>query len=184
MLDVAAERLARYAPRTYQADLLEPLELQPRAFGSIAATHVLHCVPGDDGREGRDPRAPLGALLRPGGVLFGTTVLAGGVPQTLLSRAHIAGLNREGIFSNRGDTLDGLRSELDARFDDYALTTRGSLAIFEIRESRRRGRPPAPRTTVKQCASARLLGPRGPSAADRGRDPSTIQTALQSQKFC
>ncbi|MDA0166512.1 class I SAM-dependent methyltransferase [Solirubrobacter ginsenosidimutans] len=132
VLDVAARRLARYAPRTYQADLLEPLELQPGAFGSIAATHVLHCVPGTMG-EKAGILERLSALLRPGGVLFGTTVLAGGVPQTLLSRAHIAGLNREGIFSNRADTLDGLRDELDARFDDYELTTRGSLAIFEIR---------------------------------------------------
>jgi SAM-dependent methyltransferase len=132
VLDVAARRLVRYAPRTYQADLLEPLELQPASFGSIAATHVLHCVPGTMG-EKAGILERLAALLRPGGVLFGTTVLAGGVPQTLLSRAHIAGLNREGIFSNRGDTLEGLRTELDARFADYALTTRGSLAIFEIR---------------------------------------------------
>jgi len=132
VLDVAARRIARYAPRTYQADLLDPLELQPRSFGSIAATHVLHCVPGTMA-EKADILVRLSALLRPGGVLFGTTVLAGGVPQTLLSRAHIAGLNREGIFSNRADTLDGLRSELDERFDDYELTTRGSLALFEIR---------------------------------------------------
>ena len=132
VLDVAARRLARYAPRTYQADLLDPLGLQPGSFGSVAATHVLHCVPGTMG-EKAEILERLSTLLRPGGVLFGTTVLAGGVPQTLLSRAHIAGLNREGIFSNRGDTLDGLRAELDARFDDYELTTRGSLAIFEIR---------------------------------------------------
>jgi hypothetical protein len=108
--------------------LLEPLELQQRSFGSIAATHVLHRVPGTMADKG-GILGRLFALLRPGGVLFGTTLLAGGVPQTLLSRAHLAGLNRAGLFANRGDHLEGLQDE----FHDYRLTTRGSLALFEIR---------------------------------------------------
>jgi SAM-dependent methyltransferase len=132
VLDTASRRIARYAPRTYQADLLEPLDLEPGSFGSIALTHVLHCVPGSIAEKVAIVER-LAVLLRPGGVLFGTTVLAGGVPQTLLSRAHIAGLNGKGIFSNRGDDLDGLRRELATRFPDHELTTSGSIAQFVVR---------------------------------------------------
>jgi SAM-dependent methyltransferase len=132
VLDAASRRIARYTPRTYQADLLEPLDLEPGSFGSIGMTHVLHCVPGTIPDKVAILER-LAVLLRPGGVLFGTTVLAGGVPGTPLSRAHIAGLNRKGIFANRGDDLEGLRRELAARFGDHQLTTRGSIAVFEVR---------------------------------------------------
>jgi hypothetical protein len=133
MLDAASRRIARYAPPAYQADLLEPLDLEPGSFGSIAATHVLYCVPGTLADKAGILERPA-ALLRPGGVLFGTTVLAGGVRHTALSRAHISALNRRGIFANREDDLDGLRRELAGRFGDHTLTTRGSLAVFEIRD--------------------------------------------------
>lgn len=113
-------------------NLRDALGRQPGSLGSIAATHVLHRVPGTIGEKAEILEC-LSTLLRPGGVLFGTTVLAGGVPQTWLSRAHIAGLNRQGVFANRCDHLEGLQDELEARFADYELSTRGSVAIFAIR---------------------------------------------------
>jgi hypothetical protein len=38
--------------------------------------------------------------------------------------------NRKGIFSNRGDTLAGLRAALGAAFDDLTLETVGAGGVF------------------------------------------------------
>jgi SAM-dependent methyltransferase len=132
VLEVASRRIAHYAPSTYQANLLEPLDFEAAGFGSIALTHVLHCLPGTIDEKASILHR-LAAVLRPGGRLFGTTVLARGVPHTPLSRAHIRGLNRKGIFSNREDDLEGLDRALAGHFSDYELTTTGSVARFIIR---------------------------------------------------
>ncbi len=45
-LDAAARRLTRYAPRTHQANALDPWGLPQGSFDSVAICHVLHCLPG------------------------------------------------------------------------------------------------------------------------------------------
>jgi ubiquinone/menaquinone biosynthesis C-methylase UbiE len=132
VLEAASRRIARHAPRRYLANLLEPLDLEPGGFDSIALTHVLHCLPGTIA-EKQVVLERLGALLRPGGRLFGTAVLGGGVKHTPLSRAFLSFLNGKGMFSNLADDASGLDSALATVFADYELTTRGAVALFVAR---------------------------------------------------
>lgn len=129
VLDAASERIARYQPRTVRADLLKPLDLAADSFGSIALCHVLHCLPGEMG----DKAAVLGRLrplLRPGGRLFGTTVLGAGVKHTRAATPLLRFLNRKGVFSNTADDAQGLERALREHFSRYELHVHGNVGVF------------------------------------------------------
>ncbi|MGV9309645.1 MULTISPECIES: class I SAM-dependent methyltransferase [unclassified Nonomuraea] len=127
----AAERIARHQPQCIRADLLKPLSLRKRQFDSVALVHVLHCLPGNiqDKAQVFDQLAP---LLRPGGRLFGSTILSLGVPQTRLSRSQLGYMNKMGIFANEQDSLEDLENALAKRFTHVTLHTRGSVALFSV----------------------------------------------------
>jgi SAM-dependent methyltransferase len=132
VLDAASRRLARLGPGVHRANLLEPIELQGGTFDSIALTHVLHCLPGTPAAKMVvfDNLAP---LLRPGGHLFGSTILAGGVPHTPVSRGLMRFLNRRGVFGNRDDDLATLELALATRFAEHEVRVVGSVALFVAR---------------------------------------------------
>jgi SAM-dependent methyltransferase len=129
VLDVTARRLSRYRPDRFTVNLLEPIDLDGRQFGSIALTHVLHCLPGSMPEKARvfDNLVP---LVRPGGTLFGSTILARGVPQSRLARSQIARMNQQQVFDNAEDSLQDLDRALAARFRTYTLRATGSIALF------------------------------------------------------
>lgn len=133
-LAFAARRIARLAPRTCRADVLEPLPLVER-FDSIGLGFLLHCLPGDMPYKSR-ALAHLAAVLRPTGVLFGSTILAADVRHNRLGAALVALYNRKGIFSNRGDSTAGLRAALDASFAQVSIEVRGTVALFSARQPR------------------------------------------------
>ena len=111
------------------ANVCEPAQLPPGGFGSIALGHLLHCLPGDLELKSRvlDHLVP---LLRPGGVLFGSTILHGGVRHTPVSRALLRFLNQRGVFSNLEDDARGLEQALAARFADSEVRIHGAVALF------------------------------------------------------
>jgi SAM-dependent methyltransferase len=78
VLTYAARRLARYIPTTIEADVRLPLSLGDARFDSIGLSYVLHCIPSSMADKTRI-LAGLAGLLSPGGVLFGSTILADGV---------------------------------------------------------------------------------------------------------
>jgi hypothetical protein len=41
--------------------------------------------------------------------------------------------NSKGIFSNAGDTVEGLDAALRKRFRDVEVSSRGNVALFEAR---------------------------------------------------
>ncbi|MFG2478546.1 class I SAM-dependent methyltransferase [Streptomyces fagopyri] len=125
-----ARRLARYRITTLQADALRALPLPSASFGSASINFLLHCLPGDIRSKARvlDHAA---ACVRPGGRLFGATVLTQGVRVTPGARAQLAFLNRRGIFHNTHDSLADLRIELAARFPSHRLSVFGCTAVFE-----------------------------------------------------
>jgi ubiquinone/menaquinone biosynthesis C-methylase UbiE len=129
VLDAASKRIARYNPARRQANVLEPIELEDKQFGSAALIHVLHCLPGPIA-EKAGTLDHAAALVRPGGTLFGTTVLTGGVTHTRFSRSYNEYLNEIGVFSNLGDDLDGLDRTLSERFKRYQLHIEGVVALF------------------------------------------------------
>ena len=75
----------------------------------------------------------LGPVLSPGAVMFGATLLSGGVRRTRAARALMRLYNNKGIFSNEADSLDALQQELKRRFKFVELGVVGCAALFAAR---------------------------------------------------
>ncbi|MFC5720505.1 class I SAM-dependent methyltransferase [Streptomyces gamaensis] len=125
-----ARRLADCDVTVCRADILQPLPLPPESHGSAGLNFLLHCLPG-----GMDTKARAldhaARCVRPGGRVFGSTVLASGLPVSAGGRLLMRALNRRGVFHNTGDSLTGLREALAARFPEHRLWTHGCVAFFE-----------------------------------------------------
>jgi len=126
--------LTRYQPENYLANVLEPigvpqLRTRPR-FESIGMNYLLHCLPGAMADKAAAVFSHLQPLLRPGGTLFGSTLLHGGVDRSPIAQRLMAACNANGIFSNAQDDLDGLRQALQARFERFSLEVVGCAALF------------------------------------------------------
>ena len=134
----AAARIARYEPRTVQASILQPLPQGLGTHRSIGLNYLLHCLPGpmDEKAVAFDH---LRSVLAPGGVLFGSTILSGGVPRSGTARRLMALYNRKRIFSNEADTLESLSQNLHSRFEEVEIRTRGCVALFRAVLARPRG---------------------------------------------
>jgi len=132
VLTGAARRISRYQPRMLQANVLEPLAVPAGAYDSVGMNFLLHCLPGDWEAKGM-VFSNAATALRPGGRVFGSTILADGVRTTAPARALMRLYNSRGIFHNADDDLAGLRAELAGRFVDCRLIVRGCVALFEAR---------------------------------------------------
>jgi ubiquinone/menaquinone biosynthesis C-methylase UbiE len=128
-LSKAASTLRAYEPRAVVANALDPMPFEPGTFDSAAANFLLHCVPGSIAEKGIILKN-LAACVRPGGTVFGSTILAHGVPVTRPARRLMAYYNGKGIFHNAADSLEDLRRTLDDITPHYSLTTQGSVALF------------------------------------------------------
>jgi SAM-dependent methyltransferase len=124
-----ARRLIRYAPEIYQADVLAPITTPIEPFDSIGLNYLLHCLPGpmESKAAAFDNLRP---LLKPGGTFFGGTVLRHGVSVAPQARLWIAAYNAIGVFGNAVDSLEGLRSSLQGRFENVEIATHGCVALF------------------------------------------------------
>jgi ubiquinone/menaquinone biosynthesis C-methylase UbiE len=131
-LRYAAKRLGRYQPKTHLANALEPFDLPAGSFDSIGLNWLLHCLPGDIASKSV-VFEHCRTVIAPGGVIFGSTVLNSGVTHTPWSRLLMRKLNREGIFSNLADDLEGLRDQLGKRFDRFHVEVVGTVALFSAR---------------------------------------------------
>lgn len=142
VLDLCAQRLAAWDPAMVEANVLEPLPVQG-PFDSAAMMHVIHCLPSPMAAKARAVEH-VAAGLADDGVLFGGTVLGLSADHTRAARTFLRLANRQGGFDNHGDDVAGLRSILEASFEDVeiALPT-GSMAYFVA--SRPRGRRPSAR---------------------------------------
>ena len=132
-LDTAAGRVARYAPASYRANVLEPIAIDAPAFQSIAMMYLLHCLPGPMARKA----AAFGNLKRhllPGGCLFGATILGQGVKHNAFGRMVIDLYAAKGIFGNAQDDEAGLRQALSDHFAQVHLRVRGRVAIFSAHD--------------------------------------------------
>ncbi len=128
-LEFAARRIARHSPETYLRNVLEPISHDAANFDSVGINYLLHCLPGtmEDKTVILDH---LKALMNPNAVLFGSTLLQGGVSRSWLARRLMAFYNKKGIFSNQHDDLDGLKQALNQRFHDVSVEIVGCAALF------------------------------------------------------
>lgn len=132
-LACTARRLARYRPSTQGGDVLEPLAPPPAPFDSVGMATFLHCVPGPMEHKAR-AFDHVAAVMNPGAVVFGSTVLGRGVRVPWSSRMVMRSMNRRGIFANAQDDPTSLRAALEARFDDVELDVVGLMALFAARK--------------------------------------------------
>lgn len=131
-LDFASRRIARYKPETYRRSVLEPIRIDAAKFDSVAVNYLLHCLPGSI--ESKSVALDhLKALMNPNAVLFGSTLLQGGVTRNRLAKRLMAIYNKNGIFSNQADDLDSLTKELRKRFKDVSVEVVGCAALFSGR---------------------------------------------------
>ncbi len=131
-LAAASRTLARYAPHTHQANVLEPWGLPSGAYDSVALCHILHCLPGDMA-EKAVAFDHAKAVLAPGGVLFGATIFGRGVEVSAGARAMVALSNKRGVVSNFGDGPEELNAALEAAFSSHRLSIRGAVGLFVAR---------------------------------------------------
>ncbi|HUU24831.1 MAG TPA: class I SAM-dependent methyltransferase [Methyloceanibacter sp.] len=136
-LDRSARRLARFRPQRVHANLLEPLpsDLVPSdllPFDSVGLTYVLHCLPGrmEEKLVAVDHLKP---LMGEGAVLFGATILGRGITPNPAARALLDLYNAKGVFNNRGDDLEALKTGLEQRFAVVEIEQRGLVALFRAR---------------------------------------------------
>ncbi len=128
-LDFALRRIARYKPETYRRNVLEAIQIDAPKFDSIAFNYLLHCLPGSIVSK-CVVLDHVKALMTPNAVLFGSTLLQGGVDRSRLAKRLMAVYNRKGIFSNEADDLECLTQELRKRFRDVSVEVVGCAALF------------------------------------------------------
>src|SRR5262249_49443692 len=69
-------------------------------------------------------------LMRPGAVLFGSTVIGSGVSHNMLGRKLLESWNRRGIYSNLDDDLATLESLLAELFQRHEVRLNSRMALF------------------------------------------------------
>ena len=126
-LDVAVTRI--------QHDVLVPLDTRVDTFDSVSINYVLHCLPGDWSTKAA-ALTNLARMLKPEGVLFGSTVIGVDQSFTVLGAALMFAYNKIGAFDNRRDDVPGLRRLLSDGFEHVEVTMVGNVAIFVARRPR------------------------------------------------
>lgn len=134
-LAAAARRIRHLAPRTHRVDVMRPFRLPGPPFASVSMNYLLHCLPGDLAAKAPAVRHAA-AQLRPGGSLFGATILGAGVRHNAFGRALMGVYNARGIFSNRRDSVEALQAVLAPELEDVEIQVIGRVALFAGRKPR------------------------------------------------
>ncbi|MCJ1264140.1 hypothetical protein MMC22_004011 [Lobaria immixta] len=133
-LEKTKSRLNRPDLDCIQHDILDPFPQEVGTFDSISLMHLLHCLPPPQARKGQ-VLAMLKSHLRPGGVLFGCTILGlNSGNQTWLSRRALQSANLKGHMGNLNDTEEGFVEVLRKNYNDVSTTIVGSTLLFTARD--------------------------------------------------
>jgi SAM-dependent methyltransferase len=131
-LRVASKRLSRYDTQIYQRNVLEPFNLDGPAFDSVGMMNLLHCLPGNiDAKQIVFENAK--AVMNPGAVLFGSTILPKGVKSNPIANMVLKMNNSRGIWTNENDDLEGLQKSLRLHFRESSVKIIGYEALFVAR---------------------------------------------------
>jgi hypothetical protein len=128
-LRAASQRLSRYNPAIYVANILEPPDTELAGFDSIGLNYLLHCLPGTIPSKGV-VFSNLMPFLNSGGVVFGTTILGQGVERNIIAKRIMKIYNWRGIFSNTQDNPADLENILKENYNDYSIRIEGCVAFF------------------------------------------------------
>lgn len=95
-LATSKQRLKRYNPEVYLGNVLEIDNVAMPPFDSIGIMNLLHCLPGTMNTTKRNVLERIKTKLNSGGIVFGSTILSGGVKAGLPARYFMAINNQEG----------------------------------------------------------------------------------------
>ena len=113
-------------------NVLEPISIDGGKFDSVGVNYLLHCLPGSI--ESKSAAFDhLKILMNPDAILFGSTLLQGGVTRNWLAKRQMDRYNKKGIFSNANDDVDGLTRALGQRFRSVSVEIVGCAALFSGR---------------------------------------------------
>lgn len=129
-LNAAKRAAARLLPSVYQADVFKSQTQLAAEFDSISIHYLLHCLPGNMQTKSVALENIVG-MLKPQGVLFGTTILSDEHLQTPMSRRFAKFYNQKGIFSNRYDTETSLTIVLKKYLEHVEIKIVGCVALFK-----------------------------------------------------
>jgi len=133
-LQFTAQRLARYHPKIITMNVLEPLSMKEHTFDSIGMNYVLHVLPGTMDSKSAALKN-LKMILKPGGVLFGSTILGRGVQAGRLARLFRWFYNKKKILTNLDDSPEGLEKILKENFSEWSMEVIGCVGIFSGRKA-------------------------------------------------
>jgi 2-polyprenyl-3-methyl-5-hydroxy-6-metoxy-1,4-benzoquinol methylase len=129
VLEFASKRIARYKPKTYRRNVLEPISFDAEKFDSVGVNYLLHCLPGSMVSKSV-VFDQLKSLMNANALLFGSTLLQRGVPRSWPAKRLMDVYNKKGIFSNQDDGLEDLKWALCQRFREVSVEVVGCAALF------------------------------------------------------
>ena len=100
-LDFSTARIKRYKPKTYCRNVLAPIHIDAAKFDSVGANYLIHCIPGSI-KSKSVAFDHLKALMNPNAVLFGATLLHGGVPRSWFAKRLMETYNTRVVRSVEG----------------------------------------------------------------------------------
>ncbi|TLD17057.1 uncharacterized protein PgNI_00011 [Pyricularia grisea] len=104
-------------------------------FDAISLMFLLHCLPGPPSRKA-EALGRMGRLLRPGGVVFGATILGKGVSHNPLGYLVLWLNNYLGVFDNYENDAVSFLLPLQKKFEDVRYEVVGCMLLFEARQPR------------------------------------------------
>lgn len=131
-LKFTAKRVSRYETELYRANILEPIDMDIEKFDSVGINFVLHCLPGTMETK-LIVFDHIKTLLKPGGVVFGSTILNIKDKQNWLTKKLMKDFNDKKYFCNLEDGLPTLSEGLSERFPESEVNVIGSVALFTAR---------------------------------------------------
>lgn len=131
-LDAANERVGRN--RVKESILHDVFNPYPshlhEQFDSLSMFYLLHCLPGEM-EDKSEVIAHASAALKKEGRLFGATILGDDAGHNMFGRKLMQLYNEKGIFSNKTDSIDALKSLLYRYFYHVEITVVGRVALFK-----------------------------------------------------
>ncbi|KAF6814031.1 methyltransferase [Colletotrichum sojae] len=104
-------------------------------FNAVSLMFLLHCLPGPTARK-VEAVGRMGRLLRPGGVVFGATILGKGVSRNPLARLVLWLNNYMGVFDNHQDDAVSFLVPLQKMFNEVRYEVVGCMLLFEASDPR------------------------------------------------
>jgi ubiquinone/menaquinone biosynthesis C-methylase UbiE len=115
--------------QTIVGDVFKRHENLKDTFDSISINYLLHCIPGSK-QDKEIAIKSIGTMLKPGGRLFGATIVSDTSLKTFMSNKLMGYYNRKKIFSNKTDTLQSIKEILDCNLDSLEIYSLGCVALF------------------------------------------------------